>query len=284
MVIYIEQILIDNFIINYFIILTLSFIFKVKLKKINIILSSALGSVVALITPILNFNLLFSVLSKLLLSLSMVAILKRYNKFKEFILYYLSFLIITFMFGGACLFILTMFDNNFSASNYYSYSLPLGVIVIITFFLTVTLKNIFSNLYARKKVSSFVYKIKVYNNNEFDELTAYLDSGNFLKDNLTNKPITIIDYNSLKNLFKNVSLTDILLNKTQNLSTEFKNPHLMNVSSVSMTSKLLVLEVDKLEIYLENKVNIIEQACIGLSIKTFINDLGYNALLNPQLI
>ena len=91
MVIYVEQVLIDNFIINLFIILSMSAILRVKFKKINMVLSSLLGSVIALILPIFGFNLIINSLIKILLSLIMVIILKKFTKFKEYLLYYLTF-------------------------------------------------------------------------------------------------------------------------------------------------------------------------------------------------
>ena len=65
MVIYIEQVLIDNFIINLFIILSLKSILRAKIKKINIVLASLLGSVIALILPLFHFNLIINSLIKI---------------------------------------------------------------------------------------------------------------------------------------------------------------------------------------------------------------------------
>jgi len=283
MIVYIEQVLIDNFIINFFIILTLSYIFKVKMKKINMIFSSLLGSIIALILPILKLNIFFSFAIKVLLSLCMVAILKKYKRMIEFFLFYLTFVLITFLFGGACLFLLITFDKNFNVNNYNSYSLPLGVIVVIIFFIMIVIKNIFKNIYKRKNLNNYVYKIKLHNNNKSDEILGYLDSGNFLIDNLTNKPITIVDFNSLKNILVDINITDILLNRTDKINKYFKNVHLQNVNSINKGSKILILEIEKLEIYSKETTNIINNACIGLTIKSFINDLGYSALINPLL-
>jgi len=283
MIVYIEQVLIDNFIINFFILLCLGYVFKAKFKKINMIVSSLLGSVVALILPIFNLNLILSFLIKILLSLSMVSILKKYKKLSEFSLFYLSFVLITFLFGGACLFLLIAFDKSFNVNNFNSYSLPLGVIVIIVFFIMIIIKNIFKNIYKRKNINNYVYKIKLHNNNKCDEILAYLDSGNFLKDNITNKPITIVDFNSLKNILIDINITDILLNRTDKLNKYFNNVHLQNVNSINKGSKILIIEIDKLEIYYGERLNIINNACIGLTIKSFINDLGYSALLNVGL-
>lgn len=285
MVIYIEQVLIDNFIINLFIILSLRAILKAKFKKINIVLASLLGSVVALILPLFRFNLIINSLIKILLSLVMVIILKRFTKLKEYLLYYLTFLLLTFVFGGACLFILMSFDKSFKINNYSTYSLPLGVIVVIIFFIFIIIKNIFKNFYSRKKINNFVYKVVVENNDEKDEILGFLDSGNTLVDKLTGKPITIVNFYSLKNVLKQISITDIILNKETKINKYFNNVHIVETTSIGNNkNKILVLEVQKLEIYLENKVNIIDNAIIGLTLKNFINDLGYNALLNSKLL
>lgn len=285
MVIYIEQVLIDNFIINLFIILSLRAILRAKFKKINIVLASLLGSVVALILPLFRFNLIINSLIKILLSLVMVIILKRFTKLKEYLLYYLTFLLLTFVFGGACLFILMSFDKSFKINNYSTYSLPLGVIVVIIFFIFIIIKNIFKNFYSRKKINNFVYKVVVENNDEKDEILGFLDSGNTLVDKLTGKPITIVNFYSLKNVLKQISITDIILNKETKINKYFNNVHIVETTSIGNNkNKILVLEVQKLEIYLENKVNIIDNAIIGLTLKNFINDLGYNALLNSKLL
>lgn len=285
MVIYIEQVLIDNFIINLFIILSLKAILRAKIKKINIVLASLLGSVIALILPLFHFNLIINSLIKILLSLVMVIILKRFTKFKEYLLYYLTFLLLTFVFGGACLFILMSFDKSFKINNYSTYSLPLGVIVVIIFFIFIIIKNIFKNFYSRKKINNFVYKVVVENNEEKDEILGFLDSGNTLVDKLTGKPITIVNFYSLKNVLKQISITDIILNKETKINKYFNNVHIVETTSIGNNkNKILVLEVQKLEIYLENKVNIIDNAIIGLTLKNFINDLGYNALLNSKLL
>lgn len=285
MIIYIEQVLIDNFIINFFIILTLKAILKAKINKINMVLSSLLGSVVALLLPLFGFNLIINSLVKILLSLVMVIILKKFVKLKEYILYYLTFLFITFLYGGACLFILMYFDKNFKINNFTTYSLPLGVIVLIVFFIMIVIKSIFKNFYNRKKINNYVYKIVIENNSEKDELLGFLDSGNTLVDSLTGKPITVVNYSSLKNVLKDISITDIILNKETKLNKFFKNVHIIETSSIGNNkNKIMLIEVEKLEIYLDNSVNIINNAIIGLTLKNFINDLGYNALLNSKLI
>lgn len=284
MIIYIEQVLIDNFIINFFILLSLKTILKSNINKFLMILSSLFGSVFALILPIFDFPFIINSLLKILLSLTMILMLKKWKKFKEFLLYYLTFILLTSLFGGVCLFLLFMFDKNFSPSNYQSYSLPLGVICVIVFFVFLLIKNIFKNFYKRKKINNFMYKISIINGGQKDEILAFLDSGNNLIDNLTQKPITIVDFFALKNVTMGLNITDIVLNKESKLNSVFKNAHLFKTQSIGQNeSRILVVQVERLEIYSQDEVHIINDAVVGLTLKSFISDMGYNALLNPSL-
>ena len=47
---------------------------------------------------------------------------------------------------------------------------------------------------------------------------------------------------------------------------------MQSVNSINKGSKILIIEIEKLEIYSNEIPNIIFNACIGLTIKSFIND------------
>lgn len=280
MIVYIEQILIDNFIINLLIFFTMKAILKISFKRLNMIFSSVLGSFVALLLPILKLNNILSIVAKIILSLLMVCFLKKYKKTKEFILLYLCFLLVTFVYGGACLFILFMFDKNFDVSKGLTYSLPLGAILLIILFIYIIIKNIFKNFYKRKNTNNFMYKVRFTNKQKTDEFYAFLDTGNNLVDNVTHKPINIVSYSSLNNILQDYSLADFVLSKEK--LNKLTNFHTINIQSVSTnSSKIYVFEIDKMEIYFEDKVQNIENACIGLTFKDFTSELNYQALLNP---
>lgn len=284
MIIYVDQVLIDNFIINLLIFLTIRAMLKVKIKSLNMCLSSLFGSIISLFLPLLKLNFLLNVMAKIIISLLMTTMLKKFTRIREFVLFYLCFLLVTFTYGGACLFILFAFDKNFNINNGATYSLPLGAILLIIFFIFILIKNIFNNFYKRKTKNNYIYSIKVTNGDKIDKFDAFLDTGNCLVDSLTNKPITIVNFFALKNILRDISLADIVLGKEQKLSSLFCNVHTINVQSISSNfSKIYVFEIEKLEIYLENDVHIINNACIGLSIKEFATDLDYKALLNPIL-
>lgn len=283
MTIYIEQILIDNLIINYIILYCTFLVLKQKGKFLCLFLSALIGSVYALFSPLLKFPILILTLLKILLSLFMISITKKFKKLKEFLLFYVVFLFLTFLFGGVCLFILMNFDSNFNIQNSSTYSLPLGIIVLILFLMAIILKNIFKNVYKRKSINNFIYNLIIFNNSGYIKLLAFLDSGNLLIDSLTKKPITIVDYNSVKD-FLNVSLTDILLNRVDNLNKTLKNAHLFEVKSVGGNKKIIVFEVDKIEISTKDYKKEIKNAVLGITLKSFINDLGYNALIGYQIL
>ncbi len=283
MIIYIEQVLVDNFIINYFILISLKAVLKADIKKLNIILSSALASVFSLVLPLFSSHVALSCVLKILLSFLIILILKKWSKPREFFLFHITFLLLTCLFGGVCLFLLLAFDKNFSPQNYCSYSLPLGAICVISYFVMIVVKNIFANFYKKKTMNNFVYEIELFNKEKSDKISAFLDSGNTLVDQNFNKPITVVDFYALKNILKDFSITDIILNKEKKFQQQFNNVHKQNSCSLGQNFSILVLEIDRIEIYFQNKLHKIYNAQIGLVLNNFSKNLGYHALLNPNI-
>ena len=85
MTVYIEYVLINNFIIDFFLLKT-TFLLSGKSAKIyRLILASIFGSVVALIYPLVNLSPILTALFKLLVGIMLLVISKNYSEKKEFI-------------------------------------------------------------------------------------------------------------------------------------------------------------------------------------------------------
>ncbi len=127
------------------------------------------------------------------------------------------------------------------------------------------------HFYKVKKHKKFEYKITFYNKENVFSSIAYLDSGNFLEDDITKLPIVIIDYNTFLHI-SNFNIEDILKNAVQ-----LDNMHYVNYSTISGSQKMMVFSVDCVEIDGEKK-----ECLLGLNLKGFGN--GYSALLGVNLI
>ena len=111
---------------------------------------------------------------------------------------------------------------------------------------------------------------------------AFLDTGNRLIDTNSNKPVVLINYNIFDALYGGVSPTDLLLGKLENMP--LKNAKFINVQGANgKMGKILLFETEELKIFLDNSVNIIKNAVLGLSLLKFGDVLEYSVLLNPLL-
>lgn len=127
------------------------------------------------------------------------------------------------------------------------------------------------HFYMHKKHLRFEYSVSFCCGQNVYKGIAYLDSGNFLQDDLTGLPIVIIDYHIF------LHLTGIKLNDLFEQKYHLKNSHYVDYDALGTIQKMLVFEIDSVEIEGE------EARCLlGLNIKGF--DAGYNAILSPLVV
>ena len=108
----------------------------------------------------------------------------------------------------------------------------------------------FSAFSKRKTIKEFQYCVRLfYNGKEVDEV-AYFDSGNILYDNITNRPIVLISPSVFEKLTGN-NYFEFVLKETS--TTCLKNCHYVPASTAMSQGKMLVFEVDKLQIIVKNK-------------------------------
>ena len=110
MTIYLDIIFFENLCMNYIILYTTSLIRKIKIKQGRLLLSSAIGSIYAIIIYLKVMDVASNLLMKIVLSISMVWIAFSSNNFKNLGKDILMFYVISFVFGG-CSFALIYFIN-----------------------------------------------------------------------------------------------------------------------------------------------------------------------------
>ncbi len=267
MTIYVEQSLIQNFVID-FLLLKLSLaVFKLPCKNYKLILASLFGSVISLFAPLISGFL--SVLLKLVLSVFMVIITTPKLPFKKIILVYFGFLGFTFMFGGASY---AVFNQLKSHKN-----IPFFVILAVCISLFYILLKLIKKIYDRKNMARFEYSVTLFSNNRKITLNAFLDSGNKLKDCFG--PVILIDTLTFLKLYPNENLSNILLKKINELS--MPNTHILNISNINNSnSHLVAFTIDKLQIENFKEIN---NVCCAISLKKFNLDFNTPCLLNPLL-
>lgn len=184
--IYIEDVILINLVIDYILLKTLNNLLKLKAKKINLILSSIVGTVSLIFLYIIKSNIVLFIL-KLLISIIMIIIAFKYKNIKELIKETIYLYIISFFLGG------TIYYLKVESMINYSFILLLVSSIIKIYY------KFESNL---KQNINTKYRVNIYlNNGDILNLIGYMDTGNTLIEPYTNKKVIFINKTIDENYF-----------------------------------------------------------------------------------
>ena len=263
MTIYIEQVMLTNFIIDFCILTIISKFIYYKPNFKRITLSAIFGSIVSLMVPYCSNWLLHNAL-KLSTSIIMLQIIALHKK--QLISGTLLMLTVSYVMGGAIL-------SNFGTSTNGGYVLS-KINLIYVFGICISFTFIISKLlpWLKSKVcaNSHIYEIQLVNNNVSINIKSFIDSGNGLQDE--NQPVSLINFETFTRL-TNISISQYLSNQF----TSLKNPHFINASTIAGNKKILVFTIN--ELHIKNKIH--KDIKIGVAMH-FDNSKEYKAILNSS--
>lgn len=277
MVVYIEQVLVDNIIINYLLLTLIDAVFKNDTSKKRLWLASIVSSILSLAYPFLMFDWMLVNAYKLLVALIMILVAFKIVR-RKFALYFFTLLSFTYILGG----LVNAFIENVlvrSGMMIYQSKIPFGVTIFICYIYVLILKKLLASLSRKIKQNNYVYTCTLINNDKKITTNCFLDSGNNLLDTSTKKPISIINADLLFKITE-IKIEDLL---TQNYSI-LKNAHYLSVQTVSGTSKILVFEIDKLELKNNEKIVDVQEPLLGLTFTKLKTKTSCSMLLNAQLL
>ena len=275
MIVYIEYVLINNFLVSFMLIFSTNMCLKQKNSKIRNIIACVFGAAMALIYPLCNFAGIFLLFLKCVVGFLICAIAYKTNSLKKLFIFYILFMFLTAMYGGINMMIYFAIYGDFS----FTKTLPLPIILFSVFLITYFLKQIIFVFYKKKQISQFFYVIEIINNNNKLITNAYLDSGNVLCAPQNNKPIIVINYKIFNKLFEGFSPLKLATKKVD----ELKNARYIKVSTVTSNGEMLVFDVDSIILNLPNGKKEIKTPSLGLT-NTSFKHLCCDTLLNPKLI
>ncbi len=176
--IYIEEVVILDFLIDLYLLYICSLILKNNTKKYRMIFSCIFSSMSYIIIFNLSNNV-FLFIIKLIISIIMIIISFGYNDIKILIKNVICFNILNFFLGGLLYY--------FKISNIVNYKL---ILLLIPLFLKIY-KYFTYNIRA---ILNFRYKVTIYlNSGKVLYLNGYMDSGNNLIEPYNNRKVIIIN-------------------------------------------------------------------------------------------
>lgn len=209
MTIYIDVVLIENIAMNYIILMSCSLIENRKANILKILISSIVGGIYSILNFVLKESIFINLLSKILISILMVKIAFKSKKCKSFIKQLIIFYVVSFMIGGIgfmLLFLISpkniIFQNGHLIGTY-----PIKIALFggaIGFSIITIISNI-----QKRKVENQICDIEIFLNYRKIKLSCFIDTGNLLKDPITNKSVIIVEKESLKNLVNSDFLEEL---------------------------------------------------------------------------
>ena len=180
---------------NSIILYATSIILKLKPKLFRILISSAIGSIYSIILYITEMKIYSSIISKIILSIIMTYVAFNPQNVKKMWKQILIFYLTSFVFGGVALYLIyflkpqdiLMKNGMYVGENILKIILLGGIVAFVV--IKISLKII------KTKISSkdMYCNIKIKLNEKEVETIAMLDTGNLVKEPITNTPVIIVE-------------------------------------------------------------------------------------------
>lgn len=277
----IEYVLIDNLVINFLILFLSAKVLSSRIIWWRILLANCFGTAMSFVFPLLKLPSYLMVTLKLLVGVVMVLTAYKIKNFKTFLLHFLTFLSATALFGGITFMISYLAYGSLEIMNLtYSKSFPVGAVIGIVACYFYVIVGVINYILKKQKTKKFIYEMKIFYKDKTYKIMAYLDSAHNLIDPITNQSVIIINFETFNKIFK-LPMDKLLAKDVNSLA----NAHYINYKTINEDNqKMLVFNVDKIEIDLvKNKLKR-ENATIGLSFINFKSNFNCDALISPNLI
>lgn len=297
MTIYIDVVLIENLIMNYIILLATGLILKIKIKHIRLIIGSLLGAIYTIIGYMGILEIYSSFILKIILSIMIVYIayypqtLKK--MWKELLFFYLT----SFVFGGVAFSLIyivkpqeIIMKNGLFLGTYPLKTVILGAIVAFVIIIT-AFKIIKSKISKKDLICEITVEIEC----KKIITKALIDTGNMLKEPITNTPVVVIEHTLLYDVIPKEILNhleEIIGGDIKEIPEEIKNKYVSKLKLIPYSSlgkqngMLLGIKAKKLIIVKGEEKEKIEKENIILGIydKSLTKKGEYRAIIGMEFV
>ena len=295
MTIYIDVVLIENLLMNYIILFATGVILKINIKHIRVLLASLVGAVYTIIAYISNLRIYSNFFLKLILSLVIIYIAFNPKNIKKLCKFTLIFYLTSFVFGGAAFALIyivkpqEILKNNGLVLNANSLKV-IFISAIIAFMISIIGFKIVKNKISAKDMYCTI-KIKL--NEKEIETKAMIDTGNFLKEPISNTPVIVVEHTLLYECMPKEILNhleNILGGDFSQIPENMKEEYMPRLKVIPFSSlgkqngMLLGIKAEEVVIKNEEESKIKDNVIIGIYNKSLTKRGEYRALLGIELM
>lgn len=211
MTVYLDIIFLENVCMNYIILLATGLILKNKISYVRILLSSILGSVYVLVTYMTNFQILFGITMKILLSIAMVYIAFDQKSIKKQIKELLVFYLTSFAFGGTAFAMIYFIkpQNIIMKNGVYIGTYAFNTILIGGIVGFVLINTVFKIVKRKITKEDMNCNMKIVFRGNYVDVKTMIDTGNMLKDPISQKPVAIVECEFINQILPNFIIDNV---------------------------------------------------------------------------
>lgn len=292
---YVDVILFINFVIDYLLLNITYRLTKLRTSRTRLLIGAAIGAayMVSVFIPMLRVFL--SPAIKFAVSVLMIIVSFAPEKFRDFFKLLAIFYIVTFAFSGAS-FSLFYFTGGGSVYNgaYYIKDFPLSV--LITAFAIGYLLLVYCWDYIQNRIlnDELTYSITIVIDKRQAVINALLDTGNSLRDPISNFPVVVVEYEALYDilpeelagLYQNNNDIDFncLCELADNRDWKLKI-RLIPFTSIGRQNGMLIgIKPDLVKICARKYNRETDSVIVGICSNKISKDGQYKALLYPEIL
>ena len=294
MTIYVDIVLLENLCMNYIILFGTAYIIKIKIKHLRILASSMIGAIYAILAYSGIFEMYANIFVKIILSICMVYIAYNPKNIKGIIKELIVFYLVSFTLGGCAFALLYIVkpQDIFIKDGVFIGTYPIKIVLlggVVGFTITYISFKVVKN---RMNKSELIYEIYIRLEEKELRLKVMLDTGNMLKDPISNSPVALIDKTKLYELLPK----EILDNSKEMLGGEFKEQdeidykyksrlRIIPFTSVGKQNGMLLgIKADEIRIITDVEEIINEKAKIGIYDRKFSKTDKYCGLIGLDML
>ena len=295
MTIYIDVVFLENLVMNSIILVASGIILKKKMKWIRIILASSLGAIYKIIGYISVLEIYSNVILKVILSILIIYIAFNPQTVKQLWKDILIFYLTSFVFGGVAFALIYVVkpQDILMKNGLFLGTYPLKTVLlaaIVAFIIIIAAFAIVKTKFSKKDMFC---EVEVELNNKKIKTRAMIDTGNLLKEPITNTPVIVLEHTLLyecvpKEILDN--LESILGGELVKIPEKVRNEYISKLKLIPFASlgkqngMLVGIKADSLKIIQDDQEKENKNVIVGIYNKSLTKRGEYRALVGMDLI
>ncbi len=293
MTIYVDVVLIENLIMNYIILLATALILKTKIKHFRLVIASLLGAIYSIVAYINFLEIYSNFFLKILLSVIIVYIAYNPQTMKKMWKSLLIFYLTSFVFGGAAFALIYIIkpQDILMKNGLFLGMYPLKTIILAAIVAFVIIITAFTIVKTKVTKKDMFCNIEIKLNGKILKTKALIDSGNMLKEPITNTPVVVIEKSLLYECIPKEILNhldEIIGGDFEKIPEEIKNQYMSRLKLIPFSSlgkqngMLIGIKPEYIKIQKEEQEIKKENVILGIYNKSLTRRGEYRALMGME--